>query len=364
MQNYLLVELQKSEGGESCWGQSNIGNQETGAASVSSHTSNKETCADTHSIPPSQASSSRKEPFLRPRGSGRLFFPILRTEELSVNTGLLNGFKNGASLRSRWTTIWRFTSLGHEKASTAESVRKTWSTRFLRKALASTYPWRKQQDKIRVLWGFQKILGLLSSNSRTLWWNAKWPWVDGVYSNSLDLERVFFTEVVFFSIQSILENVLIPGGHESDKGRQTVLFTPLNPFGGDSDEEEPRDDYTVPQKLHYHSHWKRDQDAVYCVKIIPSTRSMIAILANGVTCNHRTQSCASRLHPQSSLKSEIEYCSKDSHTHDQRRKSHWKQIGIRSSSFYVLMSWGYKETCAGEPIWDKRCQRRDNRWPD
>ena len=197
MQNYLLVELQKSEGGESCWGQSNIGNQETGAASVSSHTSNKETCADTHSIPPSQASSSRKEPFLRPRGSGRLFFPILRTEELSVNTGLLNGFKNGASLRSRWTTIWRFTSLGHEKASTAESVRKTWSTRFLRKALVSTYPWRKQQDKIRVLWGFQKILGLLSSNSRTLWWNAKWPWVNGVFSNSLDLERVFFTEVAF-----------------------------------------------------------------------------------------------------------------------------------------------------------------------
>ena len=68
------------------------------------------------------------------------------------------------------------------------------------------------------------------------------------------------------SIQSILENGLIPGGKESDKGRQSVFFTPLSPFGGDSDEEEPNDDYTVPQKMHYHNHWKHDQDAVYWVK--------------------------------------------------------------------------------------------------
>ena len=33
-----------------------------------------------------------------------------------------------------------------------------------------------------------------------------------------------------FSIQSIPENGLIPGGHESDKGLQTVFFTPLNHF--------------------------------------------------------------------------------------------------------------------------------------
>ena len=52
----------------------------------------------------------------------------------------------------------------------------------------------------------------------------------------------------WFSIQSILENGLIPGGKESDKGRQTVFFTPLNPYGGDSDEEERRDDCTVPLK--------------------------------------------------------------------------------------------------------------------
>ena len=70
-----------------------------------------------------------------------------------------------------------------------------------------------------------------------------------------------------FSIQSTLENGPIPGGQGSDSGRQTVFFTPLNPFGGDSDEEELRDDYTVPQKVHYHSHWQPNQDAVYWLKV-------------------------------------------------------------------------------------------------
>ena len=45
-------------------------------------------------------------------------------------------------------------------------------------------------------------------------------------------------------------------------GRQTVFFTPLNTFGRDSEEEEPHDDYTFPQKVRHHSHWKRDQGAV------------------------------------------------------------------------------------------------------
>ena len=53
-----------------------------------------------------------------------------------------------------------------------------------------------------------------------------------------------------FNIQSILENGVIPGGKESDKGRQTIFCTPLNPFGVDSDEEEPSDDYTIPQKVY------------------------------------------------------------------------------------------------------------------
>ena len=52
----LLSEVQKSGGGESCLAQSKTSIQETGAVHVTSQTNNKETCADTLSITPSQAS--------------------------------------------------------------------------------------------------------------------------------------------------------------------------------------------------------------------------------------------------------------------------------------------------------------------
>ena len=54
------------------------------------------------------------------------------------------------------------------------------------------------------------------------------------------MERVYFSQRLFFSaIQSILENGLIPRRKESKGGGQTIFFTPLSPFGGDPDEEEP-----------------------------------------------------------------------------------------------------------------------------
>ena len=63
-----------------------------------------------------------------------------------------------------------------------------------------------------------------------------------------------------------LQNGLIPGGKEHKGGRQTIFFT-RSTLLVDSDEEEPRDDSTVPQKVHCHSHWKRNQDAVCWVKL-------------------------------------------------------------------------------------------------
>ena len=90
----LLTELQISEGGESCLGQSNTSIQEIGATHVSSHTSNKETCADTLTILPSQTS---------------LFTKVRKWKAMPANSSyggtvsiqVQNGYKNGASLRSR-----------------------------------------------------------------------------------------------------------------------------------------------------------------------------------------------------------------------------------------------------------------------
>ena len=141
---------------------------------------------------------------------------------------------------------------------------------------------------------------------------------------------MFITEVVLsaFNLSWRMDWLRVDMRASKDD-RLTVFFTPLNPFGRDSDEEEPRDDNTIPQKAH-HSHWKRHQDAVCRVKIVPSTRTRIAILAHEDTRNHCTQSCASRLHQQSYFSRRRSNCSKGSRLHDQRQKSHSKAIGNRS----------------------------------
>ena len=43
---------------------------------------------------------------------------------------------------------------------------------------------------------------------------------------------------------------LVAGGKESKEGRQTVFFTPLDPFGSDTHEDEgPSEDYSKPRKF-------------------------------------------------------------------------------------------------------------------
>ena len=66
---------------------------------------------------------------------------------------------------------------------------------------------------------------------------------------------------------AILVSGIIRGGKEKDKARQAVFLTPLNPFGKDPEEDKPHSDYTVPQKAPYETTWKRNQDAVYWVRL-------------------------------------------------------------------------------------------------
>ena len=313
---------------------------------------------------PAKRPFSHKEPFLRPRGSGKLFLPIHRMEELCQH-GLQNGYKNGASLRSRWTTIWRSTSLGHDKASTAESVQNMEheiSQKSIGFDLFMKEAARQDSSTVRI----PKIPWLTSEQFKDTLVEYQLTWVDGYILIPYNWKEYIFHRGCSFSIQSILENGLIPGGKESKGGRQTIFFTPLNPFGGDSDEEEPRDDYTIPQKVHYHS----IGNVIRCRllgKIIPSTRSRIAILANEVTCNHRTQSCASRLHLQSNLSKRRSNTVRKTLNPTTRAESHTEKQLAFAAAAAVSLWWcvdQYKETCTGEPIWDKRRQRLHNGWSD
>ena len=70
-----------------------------------------------------------------------------------------------------------------------------------------------------------------------------------------------------FDVTSIIKSGLIAGGRESKEGRQTIFFTPLNPFGDNPDEEGPSEDLSKPRKVHYHSKRKSRQDAVYWVNL-------------------------------------------------------------------------------------------------
>ena len=56
-----------------------------------------------------------------------------------------------------------------------------------------------------------------------------------------------------FNVTSILTSGLMARGRESKEGRQTIFFTPLNPFGDNPDEEEPGDDVSATRIVHYHS---------------------------------------------------------------------------------------------------------------
>ena len=88
--------------------------------------------------------TTRKEPYLRRKRSGKLFLPIHRTkEDLPFNSELEIGHKIGAPLWPIRTTNWCSSSLGHDKAEIAVSVRGQRSTIFLGKRWPSTHPWRK-----------------------------------------------------------------------------------------------------------------------------------------------------------------------------------------------------------------------------
>ena len=75
-------------------------------------------------------------------------------------------------------------------------------------------------------------------------------------------KKYVFHKGLSWNFQSISEHGLIPGGKEKDKARQAVFLTPTTPLWSDRDEEEPHDDYTIPQKVPYVTRWKHDQNAV------------------------------------------------------------------------------------------------------
>ena len=76
------------------------------------------------------------------------------------------------------------------------------------------------------------------------------------------------------------------GRKENDRARQAVFLTPLNPLGNDPEEEKP----------HFETRWKRNQDAVYWVRLSNAQYQRFLFLANEVICNHGLRHNTKKLH--------------------------------------------------------------------
>ena len=66
---------------------------------------------------------------------------------------------------------------------------------------------------------------------------------------------------------SIAEIGLVAGGKELKEGRQTIFFTPLDPFNSDADEAEAITDASKPREVQYQIHWRPEQDASYWIHL-------------------------------------------------------------------------------------------------
>ena len=85
--------------------------------------------------------ATEEEPYLRRKGSGQLFFN--RTKEDLFQQPSPKWSQDWWAIMAKKNDNLMQQFIGHDKAEIAESVRKTWSTRFLRNRLASTHPWMK-----------------------------------------------------------------------------------------------------------------------------------------------------------------------------------------------------------------------------
>ena len=94
---------------------------------------------------------------------------------------------------------------------------------------------------------------------------------------------------------SIAEIWSVAGGKEREEGRQTIFFSPLDPFNSDADEAESNTDITKPRKstiLNSLETWTR---CSVLDSFVHSTRCWSGSLANRFQCHYYVPVCAKRM---------------------------------------------------------------------
>ena len=80
-------------------------------------------------------------------------------------------------------------------------------------------------------------------------------------------KKDIFHKGISSNSQSIFGKWTNSGKKRERQSSTNSLFSSMNPFGIDPDEEKPNVDHTVSQKVHHQTHWKHTQDAVYWIKL-------------------------------------------------------------------------------------------------
>ena len=94
--------------------------------------------------------------------------------------------------------------------------------------------------------------------------------IDPSLQNNVFIPNNFFEYIYHIgsavSLHSITNSGLIPGGQNSNKDRQTVFFTAVNPMH--KNHQNPKElDLTKPRLASYKQKWQVHQDTVYWVDI-------------------------------------------------------------------------------------------------
>ena len=103
-----------------------------------------------------------------------------------------------------------------------------------------------------------------SCDPRSLRWKDHITETDEVRDDPFQMEAIYLSRGS--STRSIL-HCFVAGGKERKEGRQTIFFTPLDPFNSDADEAEAVADTAKPRKVKYQIHWRPEQDAVYWIHL-------------------------------------------------------------------------------------------------
>ena len=290
------------------------------------------------------------EPFLRPRGSGKLFLPILRMEDLlsiavsKMVTRMVRHYdqdERQSDEALHWDTIRPVLLKPFARHGARDFSEKHW-LRLVHEGSSKTR-FEYCEDSNNSLAYFQAIQGHsggISIDRRLMRFQIPYNWKEyfflGVFLAGFDqssrmdwfrVERKAREDGRLSSSHHLTllveiprkKNTTAPCAHVSCKKKRRFHCSSTS---------------ALPQSLETQSGCR------LLGNITPSTKSRTAILANEVTCNHRTQSCASRLHLQSNLSER-----RSNTVRKTKQKSHWKAVAFAAAAVYQWWCVDlYKET--------------------